>query len=67
MASNKSEYDWMKALEIPFQLAAAVIVGGGLGYWLDTKLGTMPWLFFLFLLSGIGAGLYRIYIDYQPK
>lgn len=65
MTIKRPEYDWMKALEIPFQLAAAVLVGGGMGYWLDTRLGTSPWLMLFFLLAGIGAGLYRIFVDYE--
>lgn len=65
MTSKKPDFEWIKALEIPFQLAVYVLVGGGMGYWLDQYFGSSPWLMLFFLMSGIGAGLYRIYEDYK--
>ena len=40
------------AMELPFVLVAAVVVGGLIGYFLDRWLHTKPWLLILF--GGIG-------------
>jgi ATP synthase protein I len=40
------------AMELPFVLVAAVVVGGLIGYFLDRWLHTKPW--FLLLFGGIG-------------
>jgi len=37
-----------------------VIVGGGLGWLLDSWLGTKPWLFLLFFLLGTASGMIHI-------
>jgi F0F1-type ATP synthase assembly protein I len=40
------------AMELPFVLVAAVVLGGGMGYFLDRWLHTK--MIFTFLLGGIG-------------
>ena len=40
------------ALELPFTLVGAVIVGGAAGYFLDKWLHTSPWL--MIILGGLG-------------
>jgi ATP synthase protein I len=40
------------------QLAAAVLAGLGVGYFLDKKFGCAPWLMLAGALVGILAGLY---------
>jgi ATP synthase protein I len=45
------------ALELPFVLVAAVVVGGLLGYFLDRWLHTKPWLLVLFGGIGFYAGV----------
>ena len=40
------------AMELPFVLVSAVVVGGGLGFFLDRWLHTKP--IFLLVLGGIG-------------
>ena len=42
---------------IPTMLFACVLVGCGLGYWADLKLGTMPWLMLFGLIMGSIAGV----------
>jgi ATP synthase protein I len=39
----------------------AIVIGAGAGLWLDRKLGTSPWLFFVFLSLGFAAGVVNIY------
>lgn len=37
-------------------MGACVAIGWGIGYLLDKKLGTQPWLMLVFLLLGVAAG-----------
>ncbi|MFQ3549366.1 MAG: AtpZ/AtpI family protein [Armatimonadota bacterium] len=37
----------------------ATLIGLGLGYFLDSKLGTKPWLAFIFTIFGLAAGIYE--------
>jgi ATP synthase protein I len=39
----------------------AILIGLGAGLWLDSKLGTSPWLFLLGLGLGFAAGVVNIY------
>jgi ATP synthase protein I len=43
-----------------FEIAATTIVGAGIGWMLDSALGTRPWLFLLFLLLGVMAGFWNL-------
>lgn len=45
------------ALRISMEMVAAVVVGGGLGWFLDRFLGTGPWLLLVFLVLGFAAGM----------
>ncbi len=47
-------------LRMSSELVAAIMVGGFIGYVLDTWLGTKPWLFLVFLMLGFGAGILNI-------
>ena len=47
-------------MELPFVLIASVLVGGGLGYLLDKKLGTTPFFVLLLGFLGFGAGIWEI-------
>ena len=42
------------------QLAASMCVFGWVGYWLDGKLGTYPWLMIIGLMLGAGTGFYAL-------
>lgn len=43
------------------ELAAAIMVGGFMGYMLDKWLGTSPWFLLVFLVLGIIAGFWNVY------
>jgi ATP synthase protein I len=45
------------AMELPFVLVAAVVVGGLLGFFLDRWLHSKPWLLILFGGIGFYAGV----------
>jgi len=46
-------------------MAFSIGIGAGLGYWLDKKFGTAPWLFFVFLGFGIVAAFRNLYLMYK--
>ena len=48
-------------LDASWQLAGAVGLGTLLGWWLDKKLGTRPWLLVAGALLGIGLGFYLFF------
>ncbi len=53
---------WLKAApvySIPFLIPIATLVGLALGMWLDSKLGTKPWLAIVLTLLGLAAGIYE--------
>jgi F0F1-type ATP synthase assembly protein I len=39
----------------------AIVMGFAAGYWLDSWLGTRPWLSFLGFFLGLGAGVLNVY------
>jgi F0F1-type ATP synthase assembly protein I len=49
---EKSPY-FLALMDFGYTLLAAVLVFGYLGYWLDQRFRTLPWL----MIGGIGLGL----------
>jgi len=41
---------------LAFTFPVSIAVGAFIGYYLDGKLGTFPWLFIVFLFVGVAAG-----------
>lgn len=39
----------------------ALVIGFGAGYWLDTTVGTKPWLSFVGFFLGLAAGVLNVY------
>jgi F0F1-type ATP synthase assembly protein I len=39
----------------------ALVMGFGGGYWLDGRMGTMPWLSFIGFFAGLAAGVLNVY------
>ena len=46
-------------------MAFSISIGALIGYYLDKKLGTSPWLFFVFLGFGIAAAFRNLYVMYK--
>src|SRR3546814_4751580 len=71
--NRKTEYemrmsDWSadvcgsdRAFRSGVELVAALIVGVGIGWLLDSWLGTGPWLFILFFMLGAAAGMLNVW------
>jgi ATP synthase protein I len=49
-----------RALRMSTEMVAAVIVGFGIGFFLDRWLGTTPWGLIVFLLLGFVAGILNV-------
>ena len=50
-----------QALKVGAELLSGLIVGAGIGWFLDGWLGTRPWLMILFFFLGSGAGILNVY------
>lgn len=46
-------------------MAFSIALGALVGYYLDSKFGTRPWLFFIFLGFGIIAAFRNLHIMYK--
>ena len=44
-------------LGLGFQLVAATVAFGALGYWLDGRFGTSPWMLVIGLVLGAAGGM----------
>lgn len=55
---------------IGFELVFSVIIGAGIGVYLDRLLGTKPWLTLIFFILGAVAGfiqLFRVIKRYEDQ
>ena len=60
---SESNYRWVRTAATISSIALLILIstgiGLGLGLWLDSKLGTKPWLAFILTLVGLMSGLYE--------
>ena len=60
---NDSDSNWIRTLgqvsSVGLLIVVSVLIGLGMGVWLDGKLGTKPWLAFIFTILGLAAGIYE--------
>jgi F0F1-type ATP synthase assembly protein I len=49
---------WIGMSSVGIEFVLSVLLPGGLGYWLDNKFGTTPWLMLVGGLFGCVAGFY---------
>ncbi|MBF0453368.1 MAG: AtpZ/AtpI family protein [Magnetococcales bacterium] len=54
------------AMRLGTELVVATMIGTGMGYWLDSQLGTEPWLLIFFLILGSVAGFKNVYRIVNP-
>ncbi len=47
---------------VGISMVAATFIGLGMGWWLDKKFDTAPWMTLIFLLLGIVSGFRNIFI-----
>ena len=59
MKSSRAKWAMLTSLGIMFPVS--IMLGGAIGYYLDTKLGTLPWLSAIFLLFGIAAAFINLF------
>ena len=46
---------------VGFSMVLAVVIGAGIGYFLMTQFGLGRWVFFLFFIFGVAAGMINVY------
>jgi F0F1-type ATP synthase assembly protein I len=52
---------WLNVSIVGIQFPVAIAIGFFFGRWLDTQLGTAPWLMVVFTLFGIAAGFVNLF------
>jgi ATP synthase protein I len=59
-AAKSPQSAYGPAFKFAAELVVGVVVGGGLGWVLDRRLGTAPWLMVAFFIIGFAAGLLNV-------
>jgi ATP synthase protein I len=57
---SKRAYNALSASSVGLELGIAVVIGVLGGMWLDSKLGTTPWLMLLLMVLGLVAGFRNV-------
>jgi ATP synthase protein I len=55
------------ALQLGASIVFAILIGAALGWWLDSKLGTSPWLAIVFFLFGVAAAGRNLWIAVRKE
>lgn len=59
-AKRGGKGEFAKALKLSSEFIAGIVVGAGLGWFIDRMAGTSPWGLIVFLLLGFGAGILNV-------
>ena len=57
LGKSQKTFTTLSATSIGLEFGVCVIIGVLFGMWLDSKLGTSPWLMVLFIILGFAAGV----------
>ena len=57
---TKNMSGWNRGMRLGSEFVAAILVGAGIGYLLDSWLKTGPWLMLVMLLVGFAAGVLNV-------
>lgn len=57
----ESVQTWTRYSASALELGISVVIGLGIGYWLDTVFGTAPWLALFWMTCGVIAGIRSLY------
>ena len=55
------------SLQLGASIVLAIFIGAGIGYWLDGKLGTFPYLSIIFFSFGIAAAARNVWIEVRKQ
>ena len=66
MPGSKHVEDMTRLGGMGLHFAATIAVFGGGGYWLDSRLGSSPWLLIVGVFLGFGLGLYSMVLKLGP-
>ncbi len=62
---DKKDTGWLKRIvslsALGMTLVIATMMGFGIGYYLDSKFGTKPWLTLAFFFVGVVSGFYAVF------
>jgi ATP synthase protein I len=58
---------WGVGFRAGVEVVSALVVGIGIGWFLDRWLGTWPWLFLVFFILGSAAGVLNVYRLFTPR
>ncbi len=53
--------EFLGAWSVGLNFVVSIFVGLGIGYFLDRRFGTSPWLTLIFLVFGIAAGFLELW------
>ena len=58
--ASRRMYEGLSASSVGLELGVAVVISLLFGMWLDSRLGTQPWLMLVFLCFGLVAGFRNV-------
>ena len=59
--SRESIRAWTRYSAAALEMGLSVVIGLGIGYWLDHVLGTAPWMALFWMACGTAAGIRSLY------
>jgi len=55
------------SLQLGASIVFAIFIGAALGYWLDGKFGTFPYLSIIFFLLGVAAAARNVWVEVRKQ